>query len=580
MSVPIVAESMNIWSPSERGRLLIVEGELYALNDLESQLLYLGFELLKCQSGKQAIELFEANNIDIVLINAPLTDMRGIDLVRRIKAQSAEDYVPVVLLASGSDDEKLLDYMKAGADDFLHCLYTSEELNARIKAIERLRELRHSYIGSINEQVVAKQILSAALSARNVDVDGMRILSHSAAIFSGDLVVSARNPSGGLNILLADFTGHGLSAAIGVLPVADMFSVMTEKGFGSEIILKHINNKLYTLLPTGMFMAACMVEINSNSCRACVWNSGMPDVYLLDSKTGLIKQQIRSTHIPLGINKEIGNRLEFDDFDIAPGDQFVMHSDGLTEVKDSSGNMFGANRLEQIMEKSPNVSVFDAIKKEFIRLCANQEFSDDVTLITFPCGENLNQSLTRDVATNMQDVNCNKGGWRFMMEVSGSRLRHINPIPIILDQYLKLGDPVVCTDMLQRILSELYDNSLNHGVLELSHLIDSSEKNEYVYDQERDKRFGQIPYGFIRIEIQEIIYQGDSSLLIRLEDSGRGFDHMGMLSGLVGRGEKKKGACSSGIPLVKELCQSLHYLGRGNRVEAIVGLQQHSGEDI
>jgi serine phosphatase RsbU (regulator of sigma subunit) len=453
-------------------------------------------------------------------------------------------------------------------------MYTPEELNARLTAIEQLRELKRLYRSSIHEQVVAKQILSAALSARNIAVEGMRLLNRSAAIFSGDLVLSARNPNGGLNILLADFTGHGLSAAIGVLPVADMFSVMTEKGFGPEIILKNINTKLYTLLPTGMFMAACMVEIKSNSRSACVWNSGMPDVYLLDGESGRVKQKISSTHIPLGISQEIDNRLEFDDFDITPGDQFVLHSDGLTDVTDSSGNMFGTNRLEHIMENSPNHTVFDAIKNEFDRFCMNQALLDDATLITLPCAANLGHSLTQDVMPNIPIANSTKGGWRFMMEVSGSSLRDIDPVPIILDQYRKLGNLVVCADRLQCILSVLYDNALNHGVLELSHLLDSSLQDNNVYDQERNKRFDQIPYGFIRIEIEEIIYQGNSSLLLRLEDSGRGFDHVGVLSDISRTDGEEQGVCLNGIPLAKRLCQSLHYQGRGNRVEAIVGGRQ------
>ncbi|MBT8439339.1 MAG: serine/threonine-protein phosphatase, partial [Gammaproteobacteria bacterium] len=299
----------------------------------------------------------------------------------------------------------------------------------------------------------------------------------------------------------------------------------------------------------------------------------MPDVYLLDGESGLVKQKISSTHIPLGISQEIDNRLEFDDFDIAPGDQFVLHSDGLTDVTDSSGNMFGTNRLEHIMENSPNHTVFDAIRNEFDHFCLNQALLDDATLITFPCAANLNHSLTQDVTTNMQIANSAKGGWRFMVEVSGSSLRDIDPVPIILDQYRKLENFVVCADRLQCILSVLYDNALNHGVLELSHLLDSSLQDKNIYDHERNKRFDQIPYGFIRIEIEEIVYQGNSSLLLRLEDSGRGFDHVGVLSDIGRTGGKEQGVCLKGIPLVRQLCQSLHYQGRGNRVEAIVGGQ-------
>jgi len=577
MSVPANSKFIDHPSPPERGRVLIVEDNITAIAGLKKQLVKQGFDLLISQSGKQAIELLDGNNVDIIFMKTTLPDMHGNDLVQYIKTQSFDVDVPIVLLVSDSDQERLLDCMVTGGDDFLNYKYTPAELNARIAVMEQLRELKHLYKSSIHEQVVAKQILSAALSARDINVDGMQVLSRSAAIFSGDLVLSAYNPNGSLNILLADFTGHGLSAAIGVLPVADMFSVMTEKGFGPEIILKNINNKLYTLLPTGMFMAACMVEINSSTRNACVWNSGMPDVYLMDSKTGLIKRRIKSTHIPLGIIEDIDNRLEFDDFDIAPGDHFVLHSDGLTDAIDSSGDMFGTNRLLRIIEEASNLNTFHTIVSEFNRFCGDQALSDDVTAVTVPCGENLIQPLPQDIATNLQAVNSNKAGWRFMIEVSGSSLREINPVPIILDQYNKLDDLVVSTDKLQSILYALYDNALNHGVLELSHLIDSSNENENRYHRERDKRFDKIPYGFVRIELQQIVYQGNTSLLLRLEDSGRGFDHVNLLSDISDKFDEESGTCKSGIPMVKELCQSLHFQGRGNRVEVIVGRNQHSG---
>ena len=45
------------------------------------------------------------------------------------------------------------------------------------------------------------------------------------------MILAAYKPNGGMHILLGDFTGHGLSAAIGALPLADIFFDWTKKGF-------------------------------------------------------------------------------------------------------------------------------------------------------------------------------------------------------------------------------------------------------------------------------------------------------------------------------------------------------------
>jgi len=574
-----VEDILTIDTAAHRGGYaLIIEDDITAITDLEIQLVGIGYRVLVSRNGKHALALIEKNKFDLVFVKTQLNDIPCSELIRRIKENSADFYSTVVLLVSDADDEMLPDCMAAGGDDFMFYRFTPVVIKACITAMEQLRELKQLYKDSVHEQVVGKQILSAALSARNIHVDGMQILSRSAAIFSGDLVLSARSPSGGLHILLADFTGHGLSAAIGVLPVADMFSVMTEKGFEPKKILKNINKKLHTLLPSGMFMAACMLEIDNNIRKASVWNSGMPDVYLLDRESGNIKRRIKSTHIPLGIIEEIDNRLEYEVLDIQPGYQFILHTDGLTDVVDTSGIMFGVSRLESLMREagSPD-TVFHSIVSAFDYFCADQELSDDVTLVSIPCGENLMRSSTRDAAINFQVNRNSKDGWRMMMELNGPNLRNVNPVQIVLDQYRNMGDLVVSIDKLNDILSALYENALNHGVLELSHIYSSSTEEDDSYNEERNKRIDGLDYGFVRIELQQVNNQEYSLLLIRLEDSGRGFDHVGVLSDIRNRSNRISRAHKRGIPMVSELCQSLHYQGRGNRVEVVLDSRQHSG---
>ena len=425
------------------------------------------------------------------------------------------------------------------------------------------------YRDSVHEQVVARGILSVALDARRADIDGMQVMSRSAAIFSGDLVLTARDPHGSVSIMLADFTGHGLSAAIGVLPVAEMFSVMTEKGFSPEVILRNINDKLFTLLPKGMFMAACVVQINSGSRSACVLNCGMPDVYLLDRRAKHIKRRVRSTHIPLGISNEADARVEFEEFDVEPDDVFILHSDGLTEACNCHGNMFGSERLDQIIELH-NDDIFDAIQVGFSSFTRDRELSDDVTLVTIPCGNHLARTGVKSDLPRSHPPGVDQAGWRFMIEVSGAGLREIDPVSIIMQQYSKLDNSAATRNRLDCVLTVLYNNALNHGVLEASHFVDGSLDNEDKYDRARNRLFDRAPYGFVRTELQQIVYRGHPSLLIRLEDSGRGFDHASLMSELHDEDRHGANRAESGIALVRRLCESLHYRGKGNRVEAII----------
>lgn len=556
---------------NDRGNVLIVEDDITASAVLEEQLVTMGFQVSVSRSGSQAIELLAEVDADLIFVKVQLEDMCSCELVRQINNNSVEIHTPVILLVSEPADQVLLDCLAAGGDDFLFYTFTPVVLEACIQNMEQLRELNNSYKSSVHEQMVGKQILSAALSARTIDVDGMQILSRSAAIFSGDLVLTARKPNGELHVLLADFTGHGLSAAIGVLPIAEMFSVMTEKGFEPDKILKNINKKLYRLLPTGMFMAACMLEIDSRKRLASVWNSGMPDIYLLDHSTGIIKRRIKSTRIPLGISEDIDERLKYEVFSIKPEDQFIMHSDGLTDAVDSHGKMFGTNQLMQIMEESkPGYNVFHEIISAFDKFSADDELSDDITLVAIPCNGNMTQAESGHVESDIHVDSDNKGNWRLLMELSGRSLLNIDPVQVITDQYRRLDEMVVGIDKLEDILFVLYENALNHGVLELSQPATSKDKINVIDIVKKNNQYYKLDNSFVRIELEHIDSQGACSLLLRLEDSGKGFDYVSFMSDIDNDSSRNEVNNKSGIPFVRDLSQSMRYSGKGNQVEVVI----------
>ncbi len=386
MSIPAGHDSIELNSASQRGCVLVVETDAVSRNKLDSQLGALGFNTLLAGSGGEAVTLYDQNPVDMVIMDyvAPGTSARN--MIEHIKADKDDQYVPVLFMVAHAHEDILQECMAAGGDDFILKPFTPAILNIRLANLEQVRDLRNLYDDMLHEQTVASRILTAALSTRGAVVHDMQVMSKSADIFSGDLVLTARNPDGDLLVLLADFTGHGLTAAIGVLPVADVFSAMADKGFNPQQILNNIHHKLLTLLPTGMFMAACLVKINKDLKHASIWNGGMPEVLLLDNRLGKIKYRIPSSHLPLGISCSADRSFVMEKIEINAGDQFIMYSDGLTDATNPDGAMFGTSRLDLLIEDSTsNQRVFTAIVDAFELFCDDENPADDVTLVNIPC---------------------------------------------------------------------------------------------------------------------------------------------------------------------------------------------------
>ena len=376
-----------------QGNILLVSNSNQLRHKLEDTIEHIGYVTLLAESGVQALELVESQSVSYILVDDTLSDMSVEKLIHSIRAHTVYQDTPVIILASSYDEKRLSSYSDAGCDDFMFSPFNSFYLKARITSLKQIRNLKYLYKNSINEQLVAKRILNSALEERSIEFEEIGILKQAKSIFSGDLFLTARHPNGSLNILLADFTGHGLSAAIGALPVADVFSVMTKKGFDLDYILENINRKLYTLLPTSMFMACSALNISNDLKHVKVWNGGMPDIYIRAYRTGDVNHKIESSNIPLGIDEEILNRFKLETVNISHGDQLILYSDGLTDAMDAEDNMFGYQSLEHcLLLNKDEMSIFPKLVKSFSEFCGDIVPMDDVTLACVPCTTSLMQT--------------------------------------------------------------------------------------------------------------------------------------------------------------------------------------------
>lgn len=240
-----------------------------------------------------------------------------------------------------------------------------------------------------------EQRLACDILARVMRHDGLSDarLQHwvwPAEKFSGDIVAGVRSTHGKLYALLADATGHGLGAAISVLPVMTCLQNMAEYGFPLSRIVSRLNAQLRNILPSSRFVAAALVCIDESAGTAEIWNGGMPDVLLLGPE-GDVEQRFPSRHLALGV-------VDFNRFVDAEcvatelvswrnGSQFVLYSDGILEAANSGGEAFGTERLIEALTESAGVPRLTNIMFKLKEYVEPNQPHDDVSLMLVECVE-------------------------------------------------------------------------------------------------------------------------------------------------------------------------------------------------
>ena len=317
-----------------------------------------GHQVLTAANGAEAVETFKAQQPDLVLMDALMPVMDGFEAARQIKALAGEALVPIIFLTSLTESEALARCLEAGGDDFLAKPYNQVILAAKIKAMDRLRRLQatvlqqrdliarhHDYL--LNEQRVAKAVFDKVAHSGCLSAPNIRYLQSPYALFNGDLLLAAYTPAGDMHVMLGDFTGHGLPAAVGAMPLAEVFYGMTAKGYGLAETLREMNAKLKRILPVDMFCCATLLRLSFQSRSVEVWNGGMPDGYLHRIATGE-RTPLPARHLPLGVlsPQAFDDRTEV--LPMAVGDRVFLLSDGVIDTCDANEQLFGVERLQQV----------------------------------------------------------------------------------------------------------------------------------------------------------------------------------------------------------------------------------------
>jgi len=540
---------------------------------LESMLRRDGHAVYSAKDGKEAVSLYQTQRPDLILMDVMMPIMDGYEATRRIKALAGSHFTPVTFLTALTDESSLVKCLEVGGDDFLVKPVSRAVLRAKLAAAARIRELymalerqqhdlsihheRLRYEHEVAENIFTKVIESAKSEAANIRSEALPL-----AITNGDLILVAQTPSGGQHVLLGDYTGHGLSAAIGAIPVTEIFHAMTRKGFGLREIVSEMNRKLHATLPTGQYLAACMLEWNPRRGVVRGWNGGLPDVVIVSGQ-GRELARIPSRNIPLGIMADGEVKHAIDVRKINHGDRIYLYSDGLIEARNKEGVMFGEGRLEKIISiNEDREQLFDELLEDLTQFRGERSQDDDITIVEVVCDETL--LVGSEVSGESHG---HQSDYRLSVRLGPQALMKYDPLFLVEDLIKGVGALECHRSELYTILAELYTNALEHGILELDSTLKDTPDGYADYYAERERKLSELVNGWMHVDIE---YLGDPSvgeLILQIEDSGKGFDFYSACE--KARQEGIARANGRGLELVRSLCKDLSYDPQGNYVRAV-----------
>ncbi len=136
---------------AHKPRILVVDDVTANLKLLRTHLSGQGYEVVSAQSGREALEAVNRELPDLVLLDVVMPDMDGFEVCRRLKASTATDFVPVIMVTALDEVEYKVRGMEAGADDFVTKPFNKVELLVRVKSLLRIKELHDQLERKIRE---------------------------------------------------------------------------------------------------------------------------------------------------------------------------------------------------------------------------------------------------------------------------------------------------------------------------------------------------------------------------------------------------------------------------------------------
>jgi len=351
-------------------------------------------KLILATNGEEALAVFTSDRPDIVISDIMMPVMDGLALAAAIKERSST--TPVIFTTAFNDVKYLHQAISLGVDGYALKPIDLKQLQDTIAKVAALllktRELAISkaqleayHQAAEEERHLVAELMERMMRPENLHDPQLHYWLQPTDVVSGDLIAVTRSRNNKLYLMLADSTGHGLPAALNLLPVNHIFYSMVSKNLPLSLMVEEMNWAVKEQSPAERYVAALIACIDSHNRVVEIWNGGIPSAFFIAAE-GEIQHSFDSVNLPLGIlDRTFTAQTEIYQWD-APG-QLVVYSDGFSEAENVAGEAFGLSRIRQELKQATPPARFAALTDAINAHLDGHRAFDDMTLMLVECGK-------------------------------------------------------------------------------------------------------------------------------------------------------------------------------------------------
>jgi phosphoserine phosphatase RsbU/P len=365
--------------------ILIADDEPLTRKLLAGILQRQGFGNLRfAADGRETLDLMNTFRPDLLLLDMQMPDIGGLDVCRAVRRLDMFVDVPILVQTATVNRQEMGALFRAGVSDFLSKPVNPAELVARVIVhLERrnsMRALRHYRERTSLELEAARQMQSELLPSRTIErataeAAGLRIgsYSRSSSEIGGDLWGLLPISATSFGIFLADFTGHGVTAALNTFRLHALVHEYKSLHDDPSGLLAMLNERLVQLLPSGQFATFLYVIVDHAAERIRFATAGAPPPIMAFENAPA--RLFEASGVPLGIARGMVYEEHVEAF---PRDgRLLLFSDGLPEFSKGSGDRMGELGLVAELEAAPQALA----PHELIQfVCRAVGIADDVAM--------------------------------------------------------------------------------------------------------------------------------------------------------------------------------------------------------
>ncbi|WP_285164833.1 SpoIIE family protein phosphatase [Shewanella goraebulensis] len=388
----------NASAPAKRLSILLVEdtfSERYYIASLikSFQPEDVEFVITQCEDGLTALDTCKLHKFDLIVSDWRMPKMSGVEFCKRLKETNNPAFF--ILLTGNDKTQDMVFAMETGADDYITKPFLASVLKVKILAAVRLIQAKQSILDSNKK-------LETLLSHKQTELQQAAVLQQSllpkedlsfdnwdikhyfepAAELAGDIFQCFKITDDWIGFYVIDVSGHGARSAMLSFTLAQGLSPQRmDWQLSPEVLMSRLNNLFDDPANLGQFATVIIGKINTRTHQVQMCNAGHP-MPLLISSLDVQTLEVPSG-LPIGIDKH--SHYESGEYQLYPGEQLLLFSDGVYEVNHPQHGMFGLERFKQRCQEAKAMPANKLLEHltYVLNLWNQNEPQDDMSLLLF-----------------------------------------------------------------------------------------------------------------------------------------------------------------------------------------------------